>query len=162
MRSSDSASSTSSGCCTCAPTADISHAQRHTHPADAAHVACSDLRDISNLTTAPMDRRAIVTEVMGLQRARAFKRCDRAGTGARGAGLLCPQPRALDIEDIAASDVQALAPDARKSSSGTGRCRHATTSSEVMLHLHVARQAPTSSSPPPSSNQASTSRPRTQ
>ena len=57
------------------------------------HMSMLGLRDISSLTTAPQDRRSVVTEVMPFDRNRGEAR-DPARASARGADLLRAQPRA--------------------------------------------------------------------
>ena len=61
------------------------------------HMSMLGLRDISSLTTAPLDRRAIVTEVIPYNNA-PRPPGDRARARARGTGLLRPQPRAQHPE----------------------------------------------------------------
>jgi transcription-repair coupling factor (superfamily II helicase) len=58
------------------------------------HMSMLGLRDISSLTTPPLDRRAIVTEVIPYNETAHREARDRARAGPRGAGLLRPQPRA--------------------------------------------------------------------
>ncbi|MEE2973431.1 MAG: transcription-repair coupling factor, partial [Planctomycetota bacterium] len=74
------------------------------------HMAMLGLRDISNLTTAPLDRRAIVTEVVpwnGRRLGQAIRR-----ELARQGQVFVVHNRVHDIESFA-DEVQKLAPDAR-------------------------------------------------
>ena len=62
------------------------------------HMCMLGLRDISSLTTAPQDRRSVVTEVMALRQA-AHEAGDPARAQSRGADLFRPQPRAQHHRD---------------------------------------------------------------
>ncbi len=74
------------------------------------HMAMLGLRDISNLTTAPVDRRAIVTEVFPENR----RRVERAITRelARDGQIYFVHNRVQSINRVA-DDVRRMAPDAR-------------------------------------------------
>ncbi|KKL63169.1 hypothetical protein LCGC14_2177780, partial [marine sediment metagenome] len=74
------------------------------------HMAMLGLRDISNLTTAPLDRRAIYTEVCSYNRDRVraaiLREMDRGGQ------VFFVHNRVRDIQSVA-DEVQSLVPEAR-------------------------------------------------
>lgn len=74
------------------------------------HLSMLGLRDISSLSTAPMDRRAVVTEVAPYN----VKRIEQAITRelARDGQIFFVHNRVLNIQSVA-DDIQKLAPDAR-------------------------------------------------
>ncbi|MHC4911185.1 MAG: DEAD/DEAH box helicase, partial [Planctomycetota bacterium] len=72
------------------------------------HMSMLGLRDISALTTAPLDRRAVVTEVMSLDAARIARAIRREM--AREGQVFFVHNRVNDIQDVA-DMVQRLAPD---------------------------------------------------
>ncbi|MHC5028357.1 MAG: DEAD/DEAH box helicase, partial [Planctomycetota bacterium] len=72
------------------------------------HMSMLGLRDISALTTAPLDRRAVVTEVMSLDEARIARAIRREM--AREGQVFFVHNRVNDIQDVA-DMVQRLAPD---------------------------------------------------
>jgi len=74
------------------------------------HMSMMGLRDISSLQTAPVDRRAVVTEVMpwGEERLKAAIRRELAREGQ----VFVVHNRISDLDDIAEA-IHALAPDAR-------------------------------------------------
>jgi transcription-repair coupling factor (superfamily II helicase) len=74
------------------------------------HMSLLGLRDISSLTTPPLDRRAIVTEVIPFNRKRVQQAIQREL--AREGQVFFVHNRVHDIEDVAA-EVKKLAPDAR-------------------------------------------------
>ncbi|MFG0275949.1 MAG: transcription-repair coupling factor [Phycisphaerales bacterium] len=74
------------------------------------HMSLLGLRDISNLTTAPMDRRAIVTEVIPYNETRIKRAIEREL--AREGQVFFVHNRVQSIRRIA-DEVQALAPTAR-------------------------------------------------
>ena len=74
------------------------------------HMSMLGLRDISSLTTAPQDRRAIVTEVMGFDRQRVKLAIERELQ--RGGQIYFVHNRVGDILEFA-DDVQKLVPEAR-------------------------------------------------
>jgi len=74
------------------------------------HMAMLGLRDISSLTTAPLDRRAIVTEVMTYDRHRIQQAIRREL--AREGQVFFVHNRVHNIQSVA-DDVQKLVPDAR-------------------------------------------------
>ncbi len=74
------------------------------------HMAMLGLRDISSLTTAPLDRRAIVTEVIPFNEQRIARAIAREL--AREGQVYFVHNRVHDIQSVAA-DVQKLAPDAK-------------------------------------------------
>ncbi len=74
------------------------------------HMAMLGLRDISNLTTPPLDRRAIVTEVIPWNERRLAQAVRREL--AREGQVFVVHNRVHDIESFA-DDIQKLAPDAR-------------------------------------------------
>ncbi|MCA9299554.1 MAG: DEAD/DEAH box helicase, partial [Phycisphaerales bacterium] len=74
------------------------------------HMAMLGLRDISNLTTPPLDRRAIVTEVIPYNAARIKRAIERERS--RDGQVYVVHNRVHNIKQIA-SEIQALAPDAR-------------------------------------------------
>ncbi|MBL9140254.1 MAG: transcription-repair coupling factor, partial [Phycisphaerae bacterium] len=74
------------------------------------HMSLLGLRDISSLTTPPLDRRAIVTEVIPFNRKRVQQAIQREL--AREGQVFFVHNRVHDIEEVAA-DVQKLAPEAR-------------------------------------------------
>ena len=74
------------------------------------HMAMLGLRDISSLTTPPLDRRPIATEVLPWQRERLQQAIAREL--AREGQVYFVHNRIHDIEEVAA-EVQAMAPDAR-------------------------------------------------
>jgi transcription-repair coupling factor (superfamily II helicase) len=74
------------------------------------HMAMLGLRDISNLTTPPLDRRAIVTEVVPWNERRLAQAIRREL--AREGQVFVVHNRVHDIESFA-DDVRKLAPDAR-------------------------------------------------
>ncbi len=74
------------------------------------HMALLGLRDISSLTTAPSDRRAIVTEVMGWNDRRLAQAISREL--ARDGQIYFVHNRVHDIQSMA-DNVRRLAPDAR-------------------------------------------------
>ena len=74
------------------------------------HMAMLGLRDISNLTTAPLDRRAIVTEVIPWNERRLAQAIRREL--ARDGQVFVVHNRVHDIESFA-DRIQKLAPDAR-------------------------------------------------
>jgi transcription-repair coupling factor (superfamily II helicase) len=74
------------------------------------HMAILGLRDISSLSTPPLDRRAIVTEVIGAN-PRRIKTAIRREL-AREGQVFVVHNRVYDIESVA-DDIQRLAPDAR-------------------------------------------------
>ncbi len=74
------------------------------------HMAMLGLRDISNLTTPPLDRRAIVTEVVPWNERRLTQAIRREL--AREGQVFVVHNRVHDIESFA-DDIQKLAPDAR-------------------------------------------------
>lgn len=74
------------------------------------HMAMLGIRDISNLTTAPLDRRAIVTEVVPWNQRRLAQAIRREL--AREGQVFVVHNRVHDIQSFA-DDVQKLAPDAR-------------------------------------------------
>ena len=74
------------------------------------HMAMLGLRDISNLTTAPLDRRAIVTEVVPWNVRRLTQAIRREL--AREGQVFVVHNRVHDIESFA-DEIQKLAPDAR-------------------------------------------------
>jgi transcription-repair coupling factor (superfamily II helicase) len=73
-------------------------------------MAMLGLRDISSLTTPPLDRRAIVTEVIPPDQRRAKQAIDREL--AREGQIFVVHNRVYDIQSVA-DDVRRLAPDAR-------------------------------------------------
>jgi len=73
------------------------------------HMALLGLRDISSLTTAPLDRRAIVTEVLSYNAQRVKQAIAREL--AREGQIFFVHNRVHDIQSVA-DDVQKLAPDA--------------------------------------------------
>src|SRR5690606_32611198 len=74
------------------------------------HMSLLGLRDISSLTTPPLDRRAIVTEVISANKQRIKQAIEREL--ARQGQVFFVHNRVHNIEKIA-QEVQALAPDAR-------------------------------------------------
>lgn len=74
------------------------------------HMAMLGIRDISNLTTAPLDRRAIVTEVIPWNERRLAQAIRREL--AREGQAFVVHNRVHDIESFA-DDIRKLAPDAR-------------------------------------------------
>jgi len=74
------------------------------------HMAILGLRDISSLSTAPLDRRAIVTEVIVPNRKRVQRAIRREL--AREGQIFYVHNRVHDIQSVA-DDVQKLAPDAK-------------------------------------------------
>lgn len=74
------------------------------------HMAMLGLRDISSLTTAPLDRRAIVTEVTAYNEQRIRQAISREL--AREGQVFFVHNRVGDLGDVAAR-IQALAPEAR-------------------------------------------------
>jgi transcription-repair coupling factor (superfamily II helicase) len=74
------------------------------------HMAMLGLRDISSLSTPPLDRRAIVTEVIAPNRRRIKQAITREL--AREGQIFFVHNRVHDIQTVA-DDVQKLAPDAR-------------------------------------------------
>ncbi len=74
------------------------------------HMAMLGLRDISSLTTPPMDRRAIVTEVIPFNEKRIKRAIDREL--AREGQVFFVHNRIGDLQDVA-DFVHGLAPDAR-------------------------------------------------
>nr|MCU0688991.1 DEAD/DEAH box helicase [Phycisphaerales bacterium] len=74
------------------------------------HMSMLGLRDISSLTTAPLDRRAVVTEVIPKNPARLKQVIDREL--AREGQVFYVHNRVHDIQSVA-DDVQRLAPNAR-------------------------------------------------
>jgi len=74
------------------------------------HMSLLGLRDISNLTTAPMDRRAIVTEVIPYNQTRLKRAIERELS--RDGQIFYVHNRVHSIRHIA-GEVQTLAPDAR-------------------------------------------------
>ena len=74
------------------------------------HMAMLGLRDISNLTTAPLDRRAIVTEVIPWNQRRLAQAVRREL--AREGQVFVVHNRVHDIESFA-DEIRSLAPDAR-------------------------------------------------
>jgi transcription-repair coupling factor (superfamily II helicase) len=74
------------------------------------HMSLLGLRDISSLTTAPLDRRAVVTEVIAPNKRRIKQAIEREL--AREGQVFFVHNRVQSIDDVAA-DVQKLAPEAR-------------------------------------------------
>ncbi len=74
------------------------------------HMAMLGLRDISSLTTPPLDRRAVVTEVLPFNEKRIARAISREM--AREGQVFFVHNRVRDIQSVA-GDVQRLAPDAR-------------------------------------------------
>ncbi|MEM1185779.1 MAG: transcription-repair coupling factor [Planctomycetota bacterium] len=74
------------------------------------HMAILGLRDISSLTTPPLDRRSIVTEVIPYNATRVKRAIEREL--AREGQVYYVHNRVYDIESVA-DEVQKLAPDAR-------------------------------------------------
>jgi transcription-repair coupling factor (superfamily II helicase) len=74
------------------------------------HMSLLGLRDISSLTTAPLDRRAIVTEAISANKKRLKQAIDREL--AREGQIFFVHNRVHNILDVA-NDVRKLAPDAR-------------------------------------------------
>ncbi|MCA9295200.1 MAG: DEAD/DEAH box helicase, partial [Phycisphaerales bacterium] len=74
------------------------------------HMALLGLRDISSLTTPPLDRRAIVTEVIPYNKKRIKQAIDREL--AREGQIFFVHNRVHDIESVA-DEVQKLAPNAK-------------------------------------------------
>lgn len=74
------------------------------------HMAMLGLRDISSLTTAPVDRRAVVTEVIPYNARRVEQAIKREL--AREGQVFFVHNRVVDLNDIA-SNIQRLVPDAR-------------------------------------------------
>ncbi|UCD76663.1 MAG: transcription-repair coupling factor [Phycisphaerales bacterium] len=74
------------------------------------HMALLGLRDISSLTTAPLDRRAIVTEVLGYDSRRIKRAIEREL--AREGQIFFLHNRVYNIQSVA-DDIQRLAPNAR-------------------------------------------------
>ena len=74
------------------------------------HMSMLGLRDISSLATAPLDRRAIVTEVIPYNEQRIKQAIAREL--AREGQIFFVHNRVYDIESVA-DDIQKLAPDAR-------------------------------------------------
>ncbi|MBI1338222.1 MAG: transcription-repair coupling factor [Phycisphaera sp.] len=74
------------------------------------HMSMLGLRDISSLSTAPLDRRAIVTEVIPYDKGRIKQAIDRELS--REGQVFFVHNRVHDIHSVA-DDVQRLAPDAK-------------------------------------------------
>ncbi len=74
------------------------------------HMAMLGLRDISSLTTPPLDRRAIVTEVMAFEQRRIRQAIEREL--AREGQVYFVNNRVHNIEALA-NEIQSLVPDAR-------------------------------------------------
>jgi transcription-repair coupling factor (superfamily II helicase) len=99
------------------------------------HMAMLGLRDISSLATPPLDRRAVVTEVMAFDERRVRRAIDREL--AREGQVYFVHNRIHDIHEVA-DRVQALAPGARVV---VGHGQMATRELEQVMRAFVRREA---------------------